>query len=180
MSSLKFDTMVNSGHLYLRLAIFYSLQLNVVQVGISYNKRILPIKIVSADINIISFNVYLPCFSNSKDYIEKIAQCWRFIDSVLQDFMDNKSEMVVASDFNYSAYLFLENIRLIMLADLFSHNEVKLSDDLYIGDLCYTFKSENCNVYFWIDHILYPVVCLTKIPNFVLLITVIITRTIAF
>ena len=58
------------------------------------------------DINNILFNVFLPGMSNSNDYIEEIAQCCGFIDSVLQDFMDYKSEIVVAGDFNCSANSF--------------------------------------------------------------------------
>ena len=70
-----------------------------------------------------------------------------FINFVLQDFKNDKSEIVVADDFNCSADSFLENIGLIMSADIFIHNKVKVSDDLYIDDLGCTLKCENRNVY---------------------------------
>ena len=73
--------------------------------------------------------------SNTNNYIEKIAQFCGFIDFVLHDFMEDEWEIVVAGDFNCFANLFLENIGLIKLADLFTQCEVKPSDDLYIGDL---------------------------------------------
>ena len=35
--------------------------------------------------------------------IEEIAQCCEFIDCVLQDFIEDKSEIVLTSNFNCSA-----------------------------------------------------------------------------
>ena len=71
---IEHDAVVNLGRPNGRLVIFYISQLNVEQLGISCNKKMLAIKIIPENINFISFNEYLLCVSNANDYIGEIIQ----------------------------------------------------------------------------------------------------------
>jgi endonuclease/exonuclease/phosphatase family metal-dependent hydrolase len=87
------------------------------------------------------------------EYVEQLAQCCGFIDSVLQDCMDSQTEIVVAGDFNCAVKSLLDYDGLIMLSDLLSQYGVKLCDSLYVGQLDYSFRCAARNVFTWIDHI---------------------------
>ena len=85
------------------LAIFYSSIFNAVPIGVSSNKRVQAVKLISQGRSFLVFNVYLPCLSNSLDYMDNIAQCCGFIDIILRNMNDYTTEVVIAGDFNYDA-----------------------------------------------------------------------------
>ena len=153
VSSMNPEEMNLGGRPYGGLGIFFVSSLNVSLLGVSSNKRVQAVKFACVGFNVILFNVYLPCLSQSVDYFDDIAQCCGFIDFILQDHLDNATEVIIAGDFNGSLKSLFEHNGLLMVSDMLSHYNVKECDSLYEGDLKYTFRCVKRNVFTWIDHI---------------------------
>ncbi len=68
--------------------------------GVSINKRVMGLLLSLGDQLVMVFNVYLPCFSDSVEYINDINIVCGFIDSVLSSNEGKQFHTLICGDFN--------------------------------------------------------------------------------
>ena len=153
ISSMNADVVGNPGRPYGGLAILYPSTTRVLCHRSSADSRVLASKFMSGNSTCIVVNVYMPCISNSIDYVDQCTLIAGFIDDFLNEFGDEQAGICIAGDFNCNAKDFLWHDGAVILGELFGLYDLMICDQFYSGPVNYTFRCAARNVFSWLDHV---------------------------
>jgi hypothetical protein len=123
--------------------------------GVSFNKRVMGLMFSLGDQLILVFNVYLPCFCDTVEYLNDINIICGFMDSVLFSNEDKKFYTLICGDFNADTTKMNNSASLAGFKGFIERHSLQNTNIMYGGsdNIDYTYFCVSRNVSSWIDHI---------------------------
>ena len=101
---------------------------NIKYLGCSSNKCVMSFPLKCVDMNICICNVYLSCFENTANYVDKLLDCISYIEWIFneQNDINEKVDLSVVGDFNVDCNKMMYNKNLRLLGEFINDYNINI------------------------------------------------------